>query len=80
MNKTIKRFSIAVAIFLLSLVPFQTNFSQTQNQLIKPCMAETTTPQKKEVTTNRRKKKGRKGQKSKDGGKDQQQAKGSNCN
>ncbi len=79
MNQRIRRFSIVVAIFLLALVPFETNFSQEQTQLIKPCMAEAT-PKKKEVTTNTKKKKGRKGQKAKDDKKDQQQSKSSNCN
>ena len=79
MNERIKRSSIGAAIFLLSLVPLETNFSQEQGQLIKPCMAETT-PKKKEDTTR---KKGRKRQRTKDekkDSKDQQQAKGSNCN
>jgi hypothetical protein len=82
MTERVKRFSIAAAIFLLSLVPFETNFSQEQNQLIKPCTAETT-PKKNEDTTNTSKKKGRKRQKTKDGKKDrtdQQQGKNSNCN
>ena len=81
MNERIKRFSIGAAIFLLSLVPFETNFSQEQGQLIKPCMAETA-PKKKEDTTNTTRKKGRKRQKTKDEKKNQndQQAKGSNCN
>jgi hypothetical protein len=82
MNERIKRFSIGAAIFFLSLaVPFETNFSQEQSQLIKPCMANTT-PEKKEDTTTA-KKKGRKRQKTKDRKKDrnaQQQAKGSTCN
>jgi hypothetical protein len=80
MNERIKRFSIGGAIFLLSLVPFETSFSQEQSQLIKPCMADTT-PKKKEDTTTR--KRGRKRQKTKDekkGRNDQQQPKGSNCN
>ena len=79
MNEVVKRFSIGAAIVLLSLLPFDINFSQEQNQLIKPCMAETT-PKKNEDTA---KKKGRKRQKTKDGKKDrndQQQAKNSNCN
>ena len=79
MYEVVKRFSIGSAIVVLSLVPFEINFSQEQNQLIKPCMAETT-PKKNEDTT---KKKGRKRQKTKDGKKDrndQQQAKNSNCN
>jgi hypothetical protein len=82
MNEVVKRFSIGAAIVLLSLLPFEINFSQEQNQLIKPCMAETT-PKKNEDTTNSTKKKGRKRQKTKDGKKDrsdQQQAKNSNCN
>jgi hypothetical protein len=75
-----KRFSIA-AIFVLSLVSFETNLGQEQNQPIKPCMAETT-PKKTEDTTNAAKKKGRKRQKTKDMKKDRndQQAKNSNCN
>ena len=81
MNERFKQFSIGAAILLLSLVPFETSFSQEQNQLIKPCMADTT-PAKKEVTTNTTKKKGQKRQKSKDRKKDRndQQAKNSNCN
>jgi hypothetical protein len=82
MNEKIKQFSSGAAIFLLSLVPFETNYSQEQNQLIKPCMAETT-PKKNEDATNTTKKKGRKRQKTKDGKKDrneQQQSKNSNCN
>ena len=79
MNEVVKRFSIGAAILLLSLVPFETNFSQDQSKLIKPCMAEST-PKKTETTTG---KKGRKRQKTKDGKKDrddQQQAKSPNCN
>ena len=82
MNEVVKRLLIGAAIFLLSLVPFETNFSQDQNKLIKPCMAEST-PKKTEDTTNTTGKKGRKRQKTKDGKKDrndQQQAKNSNCN
>ena len=83
MNERIKRFSIGAAIFLLSLAaPYETNFSQEQSQLIKPCTADTTLA-KKEDTTNTTRKKGRKRQKTKDRKKDrnaQQQAKGSNCN
>ena len=82
MNERSKRLSSGAAIFLLSLVPFETNFSQNQNEMLKPCMAETT-PKKNEDTTNASKKTGRKRQKSKDGKKDrtdQQQAKNSNCN
>ena len=82
MNERIKRFSIGAAVLLLSLVPFETNFSHEQSQLIKPCMAETT-PKKKEDTTNTTRKKGPKRQKTKDekkGRNDQQQPKGSNCN
>ena len=82
MNQRIERFSIGAAVFLLSLVPFEIDFSQEQTQLLKPCMAETT-PKKSEDTTNTSKKKGRKRQKSKNGKKDrteQQQAKNSNCN
>jgi hypothetical protein len=82
MNERIKQFSIGAAIFLVSLIPFETNLSQEQSPLIKPCMAETT-PKKNEDTTNASKKKGRKRQKSKNGKKDrtdQQQAKKSNCN
>jgi hypothetical protein len=77
-----KRFSIGAAILLLSLGPFDTNFSQEKNQLIKPCMAETT-PKKNEEATNTTKKKGRMRQKTKDGKKDrneQEQSKNSNCN
>ena len=80
--KAIKRYSTAAAIFSLSLaVPFETNFSQEQGQLIKPCMAETT-PRKKEDTTKATRKKERKRQKTKNEKKNQndQQAKGSNCN
>jgi len=81
MNEVVKRFSIGAAIVLLSLLPFEINLSQQQNQLIKPCMAETT-PKKNEDTTNTTKKKGRKRQKIKDGKRDRndQQAKNSNCN
>jgi hypothetical protein len=82
MNERIKRLSIGAAIFLLSLVPFETYFSQEQSQLIKPCMADTT-PKKKEEATNTAGKKGRKRQKTKNekkGRNDQQQPKGSNCN
>ena len=81
MNEVVKRFSIGAAIVLLSLLPFEINFSQEQNQLIKPCMAETT-PKKNEDTTSTTKKKGRKRQKTKDGKKvrSDQQAKNSNCN
>ena len=81
MNERIKRFSIGAAIFLLSLVPFETSFSQEQSQLIKPCMADTT-PKKKEDTANTSRKKGRKRQKTKDEKKSRndQQPKGSNCN
>ena len=81
-ERKIKQFSIGAVIFLLSLVPFETNYSHEQNQLIKPCMAETT-PKKNEDATNTTKKKGRKRQKTKDGKKDrneQQQSKNSNCN
>ena len=81
MNERIKRFSIGAAIFLLSLVPFETNFSQEQSQLIKPCVADTA-PKKKEETTNTTRKKKRERQKTKDEKKDRntQQAKGSSCN
>jgi hypothetical protein len=82
MNEVIKRFLIGAAILLLSLVPLETNFGQQQNQLIKPCTAETT-PKQNEDTTNAAKKKSRKRQKTKDGKKDrndQQQAKSPNCN
>jgi hypothetical protein len=82
MSERGKRLSIGAAIFLLSLVPFETNLSQEQSQLIKPCTAETT-PKKNEDTTNATRKKGRKRQKSKDGkkhGNVQQQLKGSSCN
>ena len=79
MNERIKRFSIGAAIFLLSLVPFETNFSQEQSQLIKPCMAEPT-PAKKEDTTNSKKKKERKRSKTKDEKKDRNEPKNSNCN
>jgi hypothetical protein len=81
MNEVFKRFSIVGAILLVSLVPFETNFSQNQSKLIKPCMADTT-PKKNEDTTNTTKKKGRNRQKTKDGKKDRtnQQAKNSNCN
>jgi hypothetical protein len=82
MNERIKRFSTGAAIFFLSLVPFETNFSQEQSQLIKPCMADTT-PKKKEDTTNTTRKKGRKRQQTKDekkGRNDRQQPKASNCN
>ena len=81
MNYVLKRLSIGSAILLVSLVPFDTSQSQEQNQLIKPCMADTT-PKKNEDTTNTTKKKGRKRQKRKDGKKDRndQQAKNSNCN
>jgi hypothetical protein len=81
MNEVVKRFSIGAAIVLLSLLPFEINFSQQQNELIKPCMAETT-PKKNEDRTNTTKKKARKRQKTKDGKKDRndQQAKNSNCN
>jgi len=81
-ERRVKRLSIGAAIFLLSLVPFETNLSQEQNQLIKPCMAETT-PRKNDDTTNTSRKKSRKRPKTKDGKKDrndQQQAKNSNCN
>jgi hypothetical protein len=82
MNERSKRLSIGTAVLLLSLIPFQLNFSQEQSQVIKPCMADTA-PEKKEDTTNTTKKKERKRQKTKDRKKDrndQQQAKGSNCN
>lgn len=80
MNERSKRLSIGAAIFLLSLVaPFETNFSQKQSQLIKPCMAETT-PEKKEDITNPKKKKGRKRPKTKDEKKDRNESKNSNCN
>ena len=65
MNDRTKRLSSGAAIFLLSLVPFETNLSQNQNQLIKPCTAETT-PKKNEDTTNAARKKGRKRQNSRD--------------
>jgi hypothetical protein len=79
MNERIKRFSIGAAILLLSLAaPFE-NFSQEQNQLIKPCTVETT-PEKKEDTTNPKKKKGRKRPKTKDEKKDRNEPKNSNCN
>jgi len=81
-QRRVKRLSIGAAIFLLSLVPIETNLSREQNQLIKPCMAETT-PNKNDDTTNTSRKKSRKRQKTKDGKKDrndQQQAKNSNCN
>jgi len=80
MNERIKRFSIGAAILLLSFAaPFETNFSQEQNQLIKPCTAETT-PEKKEDTTNSKKKKARKRSKTKDEKKDRNEPKNSNCN
>jgi len=82
MNEVVKRFSIGAAIVVLSLLSFEINLSQEQNQLIKPCMAEST-PKKTEDTTNTTGKKGRKRQKTKDGKKDrsdQQQAKNLNCN
>lgn len=81
MNERSKRFLIGAAILLVSLAaPFETNFSQEQSQLIKPCMAETT-PEKKEDTTNpKKKKKGRKRPKTKDEKKDRNEPKGSNCN
>lgn len=83
MNERIKRFSIGAVIFLLSLAaPFETNFSQEQYQLIKPCMADAG-PEKKEDTTNTTRKKRRKRQKTKAEKKDrndQKQTKGSNCN
>lgn len=80
MNEVVKPLSIGAAIVLLSLVPFEINVSQKQNQLIKPCMAETT-PKKNEDATNTTKKKGRKRQKTKDGKKDRnEQAKNANCN
>jgi hypothetical protein len=79
MNNGKKRYSIGAAILLLSLGLFETNFSQQQNQLIKPCVA-STTPEKKEGTT---KKAGRHDQKTKDRKKDRNdknRSKGSNCN
>jgi hypothetical protein len=79
MSERGKRLSIGAAIFLVSLVPFETNLSQEQSQLIKPCMAETT-PEKKEDTTNPKKKKGRKRPKTKDEKKDRNESKNSNCN
>ena len=80
MNERNKRFSTGAVIFFLSLAaPFETNFSQEQSQLIKPCMAETT-PEKKEDTTNPKKKKGRKRPKTKDEKKDRNESKNSNCN
>ena len=82
MSERSKRLSIGAAIFLLSLIPFETNLGQEQSQLIKPCMAEPT-PKKNEDPTNATRKKGRKPQKSKDGKKHrnvQQQPKGSSCN
>jgi len=72
-------FSIGAAIFLLSLIPFETNLSQEQSPLLKPCTAETT--RKKNEDTTRKKE--RKRQKTKNGKKDQndqQPAKNSNCN
>jgi hypothetical protein len=80
MKERIRRFAIGAAIFLLSLaVPFETDFSQEQSQLIKPCMAETT-PEKKEDTTNTKKKKGRKRPKQKGEKKDRNESRNSNCN
>lgn len=79
MNKTIKRFSIGTAVFLLTLVPFETNLGQQQNQLIKPCTAEPA-PEKKEDTTSTKKKKSRTRPKTNNGKKDQQQSKNANCN
>ena len=80
MKDRIRRFAIGAAIFLLSLVvPFETDFSQEQSQLIKPCMAETT-PEKKDDTTNTKKKKGRKRPKQKDEKKDRNESRNSNCN
>lgn len=80
MNDRSERFSIGAAILLLTLAaPFETNFSQEQGQLIKPCTAETT-PEKKEDTTNPKKKKERKRPKTKDEKKDRKESKNSNCN
>ena len=82
MSELVKRVSIGAAILLLSLVLFETSFSQDQSKLIKPCMAEST-PKKTEDTTNTTGKKARKRQKTKEVKKDrndQQQAKNSNCN
>ena len=81
MNQRSKHLLIGAAILVLGCVPFDTSFSQEKSGLIKPCMADTT-PKKNEETLNTTKKKGRKRQKSKDGKKDRndQQAKGSNCN
>ena len=80
MSERSKRFLTGAAILLLSLAaPFETNFSQEQSQLIKPCMAETT-PRKKEDTTKNTKKKGRKRPKTRDEKKDQKEPKGSKCN
>lgn len=79
MNERSNGFSITAAILLVTLVaPFETNFSQEQSQLIKPCMAETT-PEKKEDTTNPKKKKGQKRPKTKDEKKDRKESKNSNC-
>jgi hypothetical protein len=79
MNERKKRFSIGAAILLLSLGSFEASFSQQQNQLIKPCVAVTST-EKKEGTA---KKAGRQDQKTKDRKKDRNdknRSKGSNCN
>ena len=81
MNERSKRFLIGAAIFLLSLAaPFETNFSQEQNQLIKPCMAETTPEKKEDTTSPKKKKKERKRPKTKDEKKDRNESKNSNCN
>jgi hypothetical protein len=82
MSERSKRLSFGASIFLLSLIPFETNLGQEQSQLIKPCTAETT-PKKNEDTTNATRKKGRQRQKPKDRKKDRnvaQQPKGSSCN